>query len=274
MSVAFSPSGKTRAVACQDTVGLRDSHLGGPSRHAAGARLAGKVPGVLARWWQTRGRIGRQNGASVGRAHRAKPREARAARRGHHFVGILTRWFAPGLLLAGPHVAPVAAVSRRVAAGCRDTPCLPLPRCGVFARWIEGRVGWGRPVEWWDVGSERKLTVVDGQNWRIASVAFSPDGTTLATGFWNHTMRPWDMRGYEGVATLDGHAHFVHSVAFSPDGVRIASGSHDMTVRLWDVVTRKETFILQGHSDAVWSVAFSPDHKRLASGSIDRTVRL
>ena len=61
----------------------------------------------------------------------------------------------------------------------------------------------------------------------VWSVAFSPDGTRLASGSGDETVRLWDVETGEEIATLRGHEHFVYSVAFSPDGTRLASGGPD-----------------------------------------------
>ena len=106
------------------------------------------------------------------------------------------------------------------------------------------------------------------------SVAFSPDGTRLASGSLGGTVRLWDVATGDELRWFTGHTDDVHSVAFSPDGTRLASGSNDGTVRLWDVATGNELRRFTGHTDWVNSVAFSPDGTRLASGSWDETVRL
>ena len=108
----------------------------------------------------------------------------------------------------------------------------------------------------------------------VHSVAFSPDGKTLASGSRDRTVRLWEVASGKETATLPGHTDTVYSVAFSPDGKTLASGSGDRTVKLWDVASGKEAVTLRGHTDAALSVAFSPDGKTLASGSGDRTVRL
>ena len=108
----------------------------------------------------------------------------------------------------------------------------------------------------------------------VNSVAFSPDGTTIATGSDDGTVQLWDANTGASTHTLTGHGGRVNSVAFSPDGRTIASGSRDQTVRLWDANTGANTLTLTGHTGRVSSVAFSPDGKTIASGSFDGTVLL
>ncbi len=113
-----------------------------------------------------------------------------------------------------------------------------------------------------------------GHSAKVLSVAFHPNGQTLASGGADHTVRLWDMATGTLWKTLAGHRDAVHSVAFSPDGWILASGGADRVIRLWDTARGILRKTLGGHEEAVHSVAFSPDGWILASGGADRVIRL
>ena len=118
-----------------------------------------------------------------------------------------------------------------------------------------------------------------------ASLAFSPDGKVLATGFAttrsnddaNDTTAKitlWDTATGKSIGQSFGHGAAPGQLAFSADGKLLASNGADQTILIWEVATRTEVLRLTSRQADINSLAFSPDAKLLASAGDDGSTYL
>jgi WD40 repeat protein len=209
------------------------------------------------------------------------------------------------------------------AAGAADSTVTVLPT-RPETRWIwsvavtadGGQALWGSEdgsLQWSDVRSGRRPTVLKGHTAQVWDVAVTPDGKYGVSGGADNTVRWWDLRARRCLRTLAGHTDEVRGVDMTPDGCYALSAS-DGLVRLWDlraarslVTLTDEVAVLavavtpdgrhalsagnhgmlrwwdlrsgrclarlEGHTDAVRSVAVTADGRYALSGSADHDVR-
>lgn len=172
-----------------------------------------------------------------------------------------------------------------------------------FFRCFNAYITCRSPPQLWDIATRTIRQVFRGHAQEIYSLDYSLDGTLIASGSSDRTVRLWIVdaavappsksHSHSGASspasssasrsssykTLriiepEGIDAGVTSVAISPDGRFVAAGSLDMLVRIWDVRTGALVERLKGHTDSVYSVAFSPGKgMRLVSGSLDKSLR-
>jgi WD40 repeat protein/serine/threonine protein kinase len=132
----------------------------------------------------------------------------------------------------------------------------------------------------YDAATGQPLWQVSEPGVNILSVAYAPDGQTLATGCGGFNsyggigfLRLRDATTGESIRQLPGGPGGVASLAFSPDGSQLAAANRGL-VDVWKVAEGTLAFRLAGHVGFVYAVAFSPDGRWIASGGWDRTIRL
>jgi len=129
-------------------------------------------------------------------------------------------------------------------------------------------------LEYWKTAA-RELTTFRGHSHGVWSVAFAPNGLTLASGGVDRLVRLWDIETGRLLRSLRGHTADIRSVVFTPDGQTLATASEDRTIRLWNPNTgesKKLLFTRYDHN--VVSLSLSPDGLMLARGSHNKDIKI
>jgi WD40 repeat protein len=133
-----------------------------------------------------------------------------------------------------------------------------------------------RALQGWRVGRTlaRPERIPPDQRRPVWNLAFSRDGSRIATASGDGTATTWDVDSGRQIPPVFRHDGSVYGVSFSPDGKRLATSDERGNVRVWDIGADRPPRDFIGHAKPVRSVSFSPDGKQLATGSVDRTARI
>jgi WD40 repeat protein len=142
------------------------------------------------------------------------------------------------------------------------------PRSGLLVS-----AGNDRTIRGIDVDRRREVFALAGPEHQT-SLAYSPDGSVLASGDERGNVTIWDVATRSPRWSYKGSDAEVWGLAFSPDGRTLAAACGDARVRLWDPITGQVMLVLEGHARRVNAVAFAPDGRTLASADHDGVVRL
>jgi WD40 repeat protein len=222
-------------------------------------------------------------------------------------IGVLTLVAAGSLLLSGCTFGPVGQVGPR----CRtptqaestgsDPVGAEKPMSSLVG--LRGQItamrfspdghtlaaGLNNAAKLWNVADPARpslaATLHAESQYPTYGVAFSPDGSTLATGGFEDAVTLWDVTHPASPSVIASLTEpgYVNTLAFSPDGHTLAAGLNaghvnvDGAVDLWNVTSPAEpsrVATLRGHDSAVQALAFSPDGHTLATTGLDTTVML
>ena len=119
----------------------------------------------------------------------------------------------------------------------------------------------------WNIKTGEKVATLQADKHEVTALCSNSDGSFLAVGYNNGSIRIFDEKSGECTVTLNGHKSAVTCLAYDFEGHRIVSGSRDTCVIIWDVINEAGLYRLQGHKGPVTNVAFMRTRKNVVVSS-------
>ena len=196
-------------------------------------------------------------------------------------ISMIHDWIAQGAAADGVDPdAPLASLADAEEPAAPDVYKHPVPATAVAFNPTGDRIAVAgyHEVTIWEPDSGRLITRVGHLPERIWSLAFTPDGLTLAVAGGSPGVSGavvlCDARGDRPPRMLERIADMMLTARFSPDGKKLAAGGADNIVRLFDAASGKKERVIEQHADWVTDLAFSPDGEKLATASRDKSARV
>jgi WD40 repeat protein len=164
------------------------------------------------------------------------------------------------------------ATGKRVGSFQAPAPPIRAAALGPGGRYFALGANRERVVRLYERATGRE-TQLAGHRDSVNTVAFSPDGVTLASGSFDGTIRFWETATSKHLASVPAHMEEASAVAFSPDGRTLASVNLRHSIKLWHLATYRELVSLE-FPEAGDRLGFSPDGRHLAVTTSDNFVRL
>jgi WD40 repeat protein len=125
----------------------------------------------------------------------------------------------------------------------------------------------------WDASEGKLLHRMPGHQGAVMCVAFSPDGSWLASAS-GEALLVWEVQSGASRRALGSHLGGANAVTWEPNGERLLSGGSDGRLRWWDLHSGECVREHEAHEGAVQALKVSPEGRRLASCGNDGTIKL
>jgi WD40 repeat protein len=125
----------------------------------------------------------------------------------------------------------------------------------------------------WDVATATLRHRFRRSAW-VTAVAFSADGTLLASGHDDGKVRIWNTTDFTCLHEINAHSMPISAIAFQPSGAQIASAGEDRIVRVWNTANEEKLAEFRSHTDRIPALSWSADGSLLVSAGWDTSARV